>query len=181
MPLDIPMSAGRASDAIITNLQTKVALTIGLAMLVAACAASAATAPGRDAGMPCPEWTSGRLGLTVAVVPIAVPGTIGQPQPIHSRILVSALRLRPQIPNQGPSRQPKLSKQRRAEFRVSPFLGGNRLHAQTQAIDVVIVPGGAAVDQFVVVTSSLWDKDRRPIAPAQLNIELSPPETLFHL
>ncbi len=58
--------------------------------------------------------------------------------------------------------------------RVSPFLSGNRLHAQTQAIDVAIVPGGAAVDQPVVVTSSLWDKDKRPIAPAQLNIELSP-------
>jgi hypothetical protein len=57
--------------------------------------------------------------------------------------------------------------------RVSPFLGGNRLHAQTQALDVAIVPGGAPVDQPVVVTSSLWDKDKRPIAPAQLNIELS--------
>jgi hypothetical protein len=42
-----------------------------------------------------------------------------------------------------------------------------------QAIDVAIVPGGGAVDQSVVVTSSLWDKDKRPIAPAQLNIELS--------
>jgi len=57
--------------------------------------------------------------------------------------------------------------------RVSPFLSGNRLHAQTQAIDVAIVPGGGAVDQSVVVTSSLWDNDKRPIAPAQLNIELS--------
>jgi hypothetical protein len=57
--------------------------------------------------------------------------------------------------------------------RVRPFLSGKRLHAQTQAIDVAIAPGGAAVDQSVVVTSSLWDKDRRPIAPAQLNIELT--------
>jgi hypothetical protein len=58
--------------------------------------------------------------------------------------------------------------------RVRPFLGGNRLHAQTQAIDVAIVPGGGAVDQTVVVASSLWDKDKRPIAPALLNLELSP-------
>lgn len=57
--------------------------------------------------------------------------------------------------------------------RVSPFLSGNRLHAQTQAIDVAIVPGGAAVDQSVVVTSSLWDQNKRPIAPAQLNVELT--------
>jgi hypothetical protein len=58
--------------------------------------------------------------------------------------------------------------------RVSPFLSGKRLHAQTQAIDVAIVPGGGAVDQPVVVTSLLWDHDKRPIAPALLNIELSP-------
>jgi hypothetical protein len=57
--------------------------------------------------------------------------------------------------------------------RVSPFLSGKRLHAQTQAMDVVIAPGGAAVDQSVVVTASLWDPDRRPIAPAQLNVELT--------
>jgi hypothetical protein len=57
--------------------------------------------------------------------------------------------------------------------RVSPILSGNRLHAQTQAIDVAIVPGGAAVDQPVILTSSLWDDDKRPIAPAQLIIELS--------
>jgi hypothetical protein len=57
--------------------------------------------------------------------------------------------------------------------RVSPFLSGNRLHAQTQAIDVAIVPGGGAVDQPVVVISSLWGREVRPIAPAQLNIELS--------
>jgi hypothetical protein len=57
--------------------------------------------------------------------------------------------------------------------RVSPYLSGNKLHAQTQAIDVVILPGGAAVDQPVVVTPSLWDSDKRPTAPAQLNIDLS--------
>jgi hypothetical protein len=57
--------------------------------------------------------------------------------------------------------------------RVSPFLGGNRLHAQTQAIDVAVIPGGGAVDQPVVVASSLWDKDKRPITPDLLNLELS--------
>jgi hypothetical protein len=61
----------------------------------------------------------------------------------------------------------------RGRVRVSPFLSGPRLHAQTQAIDVAIVPGGGAVDQSVVEIPSLWDKDKRPIAPAQLNIELS--------
>jgi hypothetical protein len=48
------------------------------------------------------------------------------------------------------------------------------LHAQTQAIDIAILPGGMPVDQPVVMTSSFWDKDGRPIAPAQLDITLSP-------
>jgi hypothetical protein len=47
--------------------------------------------------------------------------------------------------------------------RVRPFLSGKRLHAQTQAIDVAIAPGGAAVDQSVVVTSSLWHRTDDPL------------------
>src|SRR5277367_1889899 len=58
--------------------------------------------------------------------------------------------------------------------RVTPFLIGKKLHAETQAVDVVIVPGGGAVDLPVVVTTAFWDMDKRPIAPARLNIELSP-------
>lgn len=58
--------------------------------------------------------------------------------------------------------------------RVSPFLSGNKLHAQTQAIDVAIVPGGGSVDLPVVAATSFWDEYKRPVAPALLNIELSP-------
>ena len=65
--------------------------------------------------------------------------------------------------------------------RVRPFLGGNRLHAQTQSIDVAIVPGGGAVDQTVVVASSLWDKDKRPIAPAPAEPRTVVSATLFDL
>jgi hypothetical protein len=57
---------------------------------------------------------------------------------------------------------------------VTPFLSGKTLHAQTQAIDIVILPGGVAVDQPVISVASLWDKDARPIAPAQLDVKLSP-------
>jgi hypothetical protein len=57
---------------------------------------------------------------------------------------------------------------------VTPFLSGKKLHAQTQAIDIAILPGGAAVDQPVVSATSFWDKDQRPIAPAQLDVKLLP-------
>jgi hypothetical protein len=57
---------------------------------------------------------------------------------------------------------------------VTPFLSGKRLHAQTQAIDIAILPGGVAVDQAVVSATSFWDKNERPIAPAQLFVALSP-------
>jgi hypothetical protein len=58
------------------KLQIKIALKIVLAVLVTACAAPTATVPDRDTNMPCPEWTSGQLGLTVSVAPIAVPHTL---------------------------------------------------------------------------------------------------------
>ena len=57
---------------------------------------------------------------------------------------------------------------------VAPFLSGKKLHAQTQSIDIAILPGGVAVDQPVVSAISFWDKDGRPIAPAQLDVKLSP-------
>jgi hypothetical protein len=204
-----------------SKLQIKVALTIVLAILVTACATPTATVPGRDADVPCPEWTSGKLGLTVSVVPIAVPGalTVSEgPVPGYGiqarrisiavkppraaasvRLIASSLSINilggnlsdwatsaDQFADTGIGSKvaPENFRPRtvsstqafeatRGRVRVSPFLSGNRLHAQTQAIDVVIAPGGAAVDQPVVVTSLLWDKDKRPLAPAQLNIELS--------
>jgi hypothetical protein len=205
-----------------SKLQIKVALTIVLAVLVAACATPTATVPGRDADIPCPEWTSGQLGLTVSVVPIALPGTLTVSEgPVPSygiqarrisiavkppraaasvRLIASSLSINilggnfrdwatpaDQFADNtgiGSKVAPANSRPRtvsstqafeatRGRVGVSPFLSGNRLHAQTQAIDVAIAPGGAAVDQPVIVTSSLWDKDKRPLAPAQLNIELS--------
>lgn len=57
---------------------------------------------------------------------------------------------------------------------VAPFLIGKRLHGETQAIDVAILPGGVAVDEPVVSVGAFWDKDERAIAPADLKIGLSP-------
>jgi hypothetical protein len=205
-----------------SNLQIKVALTIVLAVLVTACAAPTATVPDRDANMPCPEWTSGQLGLTVSVAPIAVPHTLTvsegavpgygiqarrisiavKPPQAASSVRLSASTLSIYIfggifrgwatpadqfadtsigskvaPAKPQSRVVSSNQALEAtpgRVGVTPFLSGQRLHAQTQAIDIAILPGGVTVDQPVVMASSFWDKDERPIAPALLDVKLSP-------
>ena len=204
-----------------SRLQIKVALTFVLAALIAACAAPTAVVHDIDANVPCPEWTTGQLGLAISVVPIAVPGTlivnegavpgygiqarrisiaVKPPRAAaNTRLFASTLSINilggsfrdwatpadqfsdtsagsKGVPaNSGPRTvsSTQALEATPGRVRVTPFLSGKKLHAQTQAIDVAIVPGGGAVDQSVVVTSSLWDKDKRPIPPAQLNIELS--------
>jgi hypothetical protein len=203
-----------------SRLQIKVALTFVLAVLIAACAAPTAVVHDIDTNVPCPDWTTGQLGLAISVVPIAVPGTlivsegavpgygiqarrisiaVKPPRAAASaRLIASTLSINilggsfrdwatpaDQFADTstGSKGAPANSRPRTVSstqaleatpgrVRVTPFLSDKRLHAQTQAIDVAIVPGGGSVDQSVVVTSSLWDKDKRPIAPAQLNIEL---------
>jgi len=59
-----------------SRLQIKAALTFVLAVLIAACAAPTAVVHDIDTNVPCPEWTTGQLGLAISVVPIAVPGTL---------------------------------------------------------------------------------------------------------
>lgn len=51
----------------------KVVLTLALALSIAACATPKDSVPDRDADMPCPEWTSRQLGLTVSLAPISIP------------------------------------------------------------------------------------------------------------
>jgi hypothetical protein len=197
-----------------SRLQIKVALTFVLAVLIAACAAPTAVVHEIGTNVPCPEWTTGQLGLAISVVPIAVPETliasegavpgygiqarrisiaVKPPRAAASaRLIASTLSINilggsfrdwaapadqfadtragsKGIPANSRPRTVSSTQALEAipgRVRVTPFLSGKRLHAQTQAIDVAIVPGGGAVDQSVVVTSSLWDKDKRPIAPA---------------
>ena len=54
----------------------KVALTIVLAVLIAACAAQTVVVHDIDPNVPCPEWTNGHLGLAISVVPIVVPDAL---------------------------------------------------------------------------------------------------------
>jgi hypothetical protein len=198
--------------------RVKVALAIVLALSMSACATPKASTPDKEADMPCPEWTSGQLGLTVSVAPISVPHILSsegavpdygtqarrisiavKPPEAGSRVRLSESSLSIYIfggifrgwvlpANElkdaakdsaaiAPSRIVSSSQALEllpGRVMVTPFLKGRQLHAQTQSIDVAILPGGMTVDQLVVMMPSLWGKDERPIAPAVLDVELSP-------
>jgi hypothetical protein len=205
-----------------SKLRIKVALAIVLAALVTACATPTVTVSDKEADLPCPEWTSGQLGLTVSLAPIAVPPAltvsegavpgygiqarritiaVKPPQAASSmRLSASTLSIyifggifrgwatpdgqfeEASIGSKAAFAKPQsriVSSTQALEaipgrVSVAPFLSGKNLHAQTQSIDVAILPGGVAVDQPVVSAISFWDKDERPIAPAQLDVKLSP-------
>jgi hypothetical protein len=205
------------------KLQIKVALTfVVAAFLITACAAPTAVVTDKDPNIPCPEWTSGQLGLTVSVAPIAVPHALtvsegaipsygiqarrisiaAKPPQAASGVHLSASTLSiyifggvfrgwvsPADPlaetGNGSKVAPAKPETRivsstqalettPGRVSVAPFLSGQKLHAQTQAIDIAILPGGVTVDQPVVMASSFWDKDERPIEPALLDVKLSP-------
>ncbi|HEX4049333.1 MAG TPA: hypothetical protein VHY19_00445 [Steroidobacteraceae bacterium] len=59
-------------------------------------------------------------------------------------------------------------------LRVAPFVPGHRLRTYTQSIDVLVLPGGAAVSQLALRPGSMWDASGRPTAPEELEIALGP-------
>jgi hypothetical protein len=57
--------------------------------------------------------------------------------------------------------------------RVEPFLGSSKLHAETIALDVTLVPGGVPADKVTVSLPPLWTPDRHPVPPATLEMAVS--------
>ncbi|MGH8219214.1 MAG: hypothetical protein ACREUT_11735, partial [Steroidobacteraceae bacterium] len=61
-------------------------------------------------------------------------------------------------------------------LRIAPFLPGSHLHTGTQAIDVLVVPGGVPVSGLALHPGRMWDRAGTPIAPRDLEITLDPIE-----
>jgi hypothetical protein len=57
--------------------------------------------------------------------------------------------------------------------RIEPFLNTSRLHAETLALDVALLPGGAPADKVTVSLPPLWSPDRQPVSPDTLQITTS--------
>lgn len=58
-------------------------------------------------------------------------------------------------------------------LRVEPFLTSPRLHSETIALDVTLVPGAAPADKMTVSLPPLWTPDRQPVAPDALQVNTS--------
>jgi hypothetical protein len=59
-------------------------------------------------------------------------------------------------------------------LRIQPFLRSSALKPQTMALDVLITPGSAPIDEPVMTTSALWGADLTPTPPDSLQITLTP-------
>lgn len=58
-------------------------------------------------------------------------------------------------------------------LRVEPFLSSSKLHSETIALDVTLVPGGAPADKMTVSLPPLWTPERHPVSPETLQITVS--------
>lgn len=59
---------------------------------------------------------------------------------------------------------------------LRPFLRSGSLAPQTSEFDVVVIPGGAPVDEVTISTSRLWDSGMHAEPPGAVHIRLSPVE-----
>lgn len=57
--------------------------------------------------------------------------------------------------------------------RVEPFLSASKLHAETIALDVTVVPGGVPEDKMTVSLPPLWTPDGHPIPWETLEMAVS--------
>lgn len=57
--------------------------------------------------------------------------------------------------------------------RIEPFLSSSKLHAETIALDVMVVPGGVPADKMTVALPPLWTPDGKPVPPEALEMSVS--------
>lgn len=63
-------------------------------------------------------------------------------------------------------------------LRIAPFFPGDRLGSYTEAVDLVIAPGGAPAAGVALRPGRMWDDSGRPTAPHDLRLVLAP---ILHL
>jgi len=61
---------------------------------------------------------------------------------------------------------------------IAPFISGSRLHARTQAVDLLVIPGGHPVAGLALQPGPMWRPDGEPVPPHQLRIR---PVPEFHM
>jgi hypothetical protein len=59
-------------------------------------------------------------------------------------------------------------------LRIQPFLRAPTLQGQTMAVDVLVTPGSAAIDELEITTAPLWSPDLHPLRPETVQITLAP-------
>ena len=63
-------------------------------------------------------------------------------------------------------------------LRIVPFLPGKSLGPYTEALDLIVIPGGASAAGLALRPGRMWDDSGRPTAPPDLGVVLEP---ILHL
>jgi hypothetical protein len=59
-------------------------------------------------------------------------------------------------------------------LQIAPFLPGRRLHARSEAVDLLVVPGGGPRAQLALRPGPLWNAHGQPMAARSLRVRLVP-------
>ena len=63
-------------------------------------------------------------------------------------------------------------------LQIAPFISGPRVHAQTQTVDLLVIPGGHPIAGLAVQPGPMWQRDGAPMPPRRMRFRLIPD---FHM
>ena len=63
-------------------------------------------------------------------------------------------------------------------LQIAPFISGSRLHARTQTVDLLVIPGGHPVAGLALQPGPMWRHDGAPMPPDRIRFRLIPE---FHM
>jgi hypothetical protein len=63
-------------------------------------------------------------------------------------------------------------------LQIAPFISGSRLHAQTQTVDLLVIPGGQPIAGLALQPGPMWRRDGAPMPPDRIRFRLVPE---FHM